>query len=308
MGMSKVCPKCGYERRESDDFPEWGCPKCGVVYAKIEAINKRDKETPPHESRENADGGAVLPSILANLKTIFSGAKQNVEHALANSLPSSAGEVSDLHPPCPYCAERLETRPQRKKKCPHCGNYIFLKRRPDGKNKELVTETQALEIEKQWKEVHEHNELLNDLKEWGISEREFVRAKSKFDGGGAPDGDVIWSLLQKKLLSLAKNAEYSQMQAIYYKQAIYFARQGKDPNVMLYEANKMQLQDYKRLGAKKVQIIFSGNGCESCEKLDGKTMTISKALKDMPLPHKDCTADVFGNEVPFCRCSYATAD
>ena len=227
--MSKVCPKCGYERRDSDDFPEWGCPKCGVVYAKVEAINKRDKETPPHESRENADGGAVLPSIITNLKTIFGGAKQDTKRVLVKSSPSSASEVLDPHPPCPYCGEKLETRPQRKKKCPHCGNHIFLKRRPDSKNKELVTETQALAIEKQWKEVHEHNELLDDLKEWGISESEFARVKKQFVGG-ANNGDVIWSLLQQRLLSLAKNAKYPEM-ARYLLQASDVLRKERERSI-----------------------------------------------------------------------------
>ncbi len=29
------CPKCGYERRPSDDAPEWQCPSCKVAYAKV---------------------------------------------------------------------------------------------------------------------------------------------------------------------------------------------------------------------------------------------------------------------------------
>ena len=75
---------------------------------------------------------------------------------------------------------------------------------------------------------------------------------------------------------------------------------------MLFEANKMELKHAKRQGAKKVKIL-SGDGCESCKKLDGETMTIDRALKDMPLPHKGCTMDVFGTEVPFCRCLYTFA-
>jgi hypothetical protein len=76
----------------------------------------------------------------------------------------------------------------------------------------------------------------------------------------------------------------------------------------LYLLTLMAITTGARLGVKKVQISFSGNGCESCEKLDGKTMTIGKALKDMPLPRKNRTADVFGNEVPFCRCLYVSTD
>lgn len=34
---ARLCPKCGYQRRESDRLvPDYECPKCGVVYAKYE--------------------------------------------------------------------------------------------------------------------------------------------------------------------------------------------------------------------------------------------------------------------------------
>ena len=34
--MSKQCVKCGYVRKASDTVPDYECPKCGVIYAKIE--------------------------------------------------------------------------------------------------------------------------------------------------------------------------------------------------------------------------------------------------------------------------------
>ncbi|MBI4388644.1 MAG: hypothetical protein HY580_00560 [Nitrospinae bacterium] len=40
----KVCPKCGYERRPGDFAPEIECPRCGIVYAKVE--NPRPAESP----------------------------------------------------------------------------------------------------------------------------------------------------------------------------------------------------------------------------------------------------------------------
>lgn len=36
--MARKCLKCGYERTPSDDYaPDYECPKCGAVYAKVEA-------------------------------------------------------------------------------------------------------------------------------------------------------------------------------------------------------------------------------------------------------------------------------
>lgn len=40
--MAKQCLKCGYERQASDRAPDYECPKCGAVYAKVEAAQKND--------------------------------------------------------------------------------------------------------------------------------------------------------------------------------------------------------------------------------------------------------------------------
>jgi hypothetical protein len=35
--MARKCLKCEYERRSTDNAPEYECPKCGAIYAKVEA-------------------------------------------------------------------------------------------------------------------------------------------------------------------------------------------------------------------------------------------------------------------------------
>ena len=42
--MGKKCLKCGYERQPSDIAPDYECPKCGAIYAKVEA-HKQKKES-----------------------------------------------------------------------------------------------------------------------------------------------------------------------------------------------------------------------------------------------------------------------
>ena len=41
--MAKTCPKCAYQRQESDSAPDYECPKCGIVYAKYESITESKK-------------------------------------------------------------------------------------------------------------------------------------------------------------------------------------------------------------------------------------------------------------------------
>ena len=114
----------------------------------------------------------------------------------------------------------------------------------------------------------------------------------------------MWSLFSKKLIVIAKSGDYRAMSDIYYSQANFLVKEGKNPYEMLHESKKMELLDYKKQGLKKVEISWSGNACDSCKKLDGKTMTINKAIKSMPLPNKNCSMDVFGKGVSWCRCIY----
>jgi len=41
-----LCPKCGYIRKHEDIAPEWQCPSCQVVYAKVSANNDNQRTMP----------------------------------------------------------------------------------------------------------------------------------------------------------------------------------------------------------------------------------------------------------------------
>lgn len=62
----KVCPKCGYERRPGDYTPESECPRCGIVYAKVE--NPRTPEENPARSMEAKSSLPGLTEQLARQK------------------------------------------------------------------------------------------------------------------------------------------------------------------------------------------------------------------------------------------------
>lgn len=52
--MGKKCLKCGYERQASDLCPDYECPKCGVIYAKIESLLQQ-KTAPKIEETPSAN-------------------------------------------------------------------------------------------------------------------------------------------------------------------------------------------------------------------------------------------------------------
>jgi len=59
-------------------------------------------------------------------------------------------EVGNLDSVCPYCAAALEKKPSRKKKCPDCNNFIYVRTRPFDRKRVLVTEAQRDLIDVEW--------------------------------------------------------------------------------------------------------------------------------------------------------------
>lgn len=88
--------------------------------------------------------------------------------------------------------------------------------------------------------------------------------------------------------------------------AMNLAREGKDPKEEQLKFHKQQLLYFKELTVDKVEVSTAGpgNACDECLKLHGKQFTTDEALKNMPLPVKTCTCDVFGTGNGYCRCLY----
>jgi hypothetical protein len=78
MSNMKICHKCKYERKATDDNPEWQCPACGVAYGKIPSHKKSLKRyfqnTVPLQAR--------LLYIVSSLGLIINGIIGIVENDL----------------------------------------------------------------------------------------------------------------------------------------------------------------------------------------------------------------------------------
>lgn len=60
-----------------------------------------------------------------------------------------ASHKSIIGTKCPYCNAPLNPVPQRKKKCPSCGKFIFVRTRPSDRQRVLVTEEGAKRIDEE---------------------------------------------------------------------------------------------------------------------------------------------------------------
>ena len=70
-----------------------------------------------------------------------------------------------------------------------------------------------------------------------------------------------------------------------------------------FDEERMRLLEYKRSGLEKVRVVSVG-GCLECIDIMGKVLTIDDALKEMPLPVKECTFKLHGKIPGWCRCRY----
>jgi len=60
--MSVACPKCSYIRRETDEAPDWQCPKCGIAIAKYIELQRQAAERKTAKP-EPAQREVVKPEI-----------------------------------------------------------------------------------------------------------------------------------------------------------------------------------------------------------------------------------------------------
>ncbi|MCX6844454.1 MAG: hypothetical protein NTX53_19505 [candidate division WOR-3 bacterium] len=89
--------------------------------------------------------------------------------------------VGCTEPVCPHCQQRLEMMPVRKKKCPSCGQFIYVRTRPADRAKVLVTEAQAAVIEQQWVDHHSEQETarLRGLPGYEQARTQLLRSTSR---------------------------------------------------------------------------------------------------------------------------------
>jgi hypothetical protein len=192
---------------------------------------------------------------------------------------------------CPYCNTPLDPVPTRKKKCPSCGEFIYVRTRPSDNQRILVTEEDA--------------KSLDALKNLGVSQKEYQDIEKQLSQKfrTAPSqGDIVWTILNERLISAMKKNDWQQMGMLYWSQARLLYELGKEFFRPGQEAARCVLRNYQSMGVRKVEILTAGDSycCEKCRALKGKVFTVKKALETMPIPVMDC-------EKGWCRCLYVSA-
>lgn len=154
--------------------------------------------------------------------------------------------------------------------------------------------------------------ILNKVSHYGISSKDIDSCKNQLRqkfGKEPSDGDVLWRLYNELALRFLKIGDLEQLKTVYFEMALYLNESGKNCTETLQLSNKYDLLNWRKMGYKNVIIVTCGSSsCDNCNKNEGKTYTISEALKLKPLPCKDCTFKLRDDKLPWCRCSYDASD
>ncbi|TRX01879.1 hypothetical protein [Flavobacterium gawalongense] len=209
---------------------------------------------------------------------------------------------SEHEPMCPYCKTSLNKFPSRKTKCPHCRNFIFVRKLNDSRLKTLVTEEQVQEIEIEQKKNYLRYNRLRKLKEFGVTEDEFVKRKEELylkSGIENNEDDAFWSIFNELLSENANDV--NQLRMDYYSMAIFLYEEGRDNFKLLQLNAKATLDSFQLSNLElKVEIVGCSDSCEACKKLNGKIISIEEAYL-LPIPCRECT-----HRIGFCRCFYCS--
>lgn len=216
-------------------------------------------------------------------------------------------------PKCPHCKSELEKKPGRTRNCPHCQNEILVRTSPVTHDKVLLQNENVASIEKLWSEYRYSIKWMKKLsQQYDVSSPIFNKKTAELStkfGSDPNQPDVIWGIFNdlaiKKMSK--KPVNYGELSRLYFDEALFLYETDKPFFKVLQESNRMALMDYQQRGIHKVEIPSCDDSCEHCRKHGGRILTVNRALRDMPIPRKDCTHELEKGKPGWCRCSYMYA-
>jgi len=215
----------------------------------------------------------------------------------------SARDIPEMSK-CPYCGHELPT-PKRKKKCPNCGNYMYVRTKHNLPVDRVVFTEQEAELVDFWENqvcsisfVEDPNEVLKQVYEGDLGkaisdalailkDKEVWILNIEGERIGKESAYEMVSKLQHQLRMLL----YSQTQDKEYKDSAFSTKR---------ESIRRRVLQMKQAGIRKVQIHAVGDRltCPYCAEQDELVLDIDTFLKTMPVPHPKCSNEKFG-----CRCT-----
>jgi DNA-directed RNA polymerase subunit RPC12/RpoP len=140
------------------------------------------------------------------------------------SLKTTLTEIGRLDNACPNCGAILAQRPGRKAKCPHCGNFIFVRTRPIDRRRVLVTHNQADQLEAEWSGFTRAR-ITPSLDRHAMERLRPLLAK-KF-GQPPSDADVAWAYLNQASAENTRQRQWGLYRNSRLSMAAFLEGEGK---------------------------------------------------------------------------------
>lgn len=224
---------------------------------------------------------AELKEKLADMR------KEGAAPTPRKSTKSNVNDGVEYDSVCPYCSSNLDKPPKKKKKCPSCGNFMYVRFSRILFPFTYLTEDEAFATDEFY-----------SLQEHGISKDDFFR---KYEQIGQENYALTYVAIYEDLL--LEETDNFQLQSIYFKLSLLHYKLGNEFTSYLQHQAKLELMDLKQSGFDKVKISSVGS-CEACQKLDGRVLAISDALKERPIPCLECTHESEKGKPGWCMCRY----
>lgn len=259
---------------------------------------------PPTRKFHRKSSFSPSPNLISspNYDAPLSAIKNNVD-ALLQLLEGKITPLNVKSSSCPYCRTDLTPAPAKKKKCPSCLQYIYVRTLPITRERVLATEEAIVIIAEAWVSYHETHRCYwpTLLKAHNITDLDFLRSQnylSRKMGREAYESEVVWYLLNNLL---GKSQTHRERRLIFLNMAT-FAKEVGEPQyfILLQLSAHAELLDIQTIGFFKDVIIHNLRGeytCPTCKQLEGKVYSITEALKTMPIPNPDCRHG-------HCNCRY----
>jgi hypothetical protein len=113
--------------------------------------------------------------------------------------------VGNTEPICPYCSSSLDKMPGRKKQCPNCGNFMYVRTRPIDGKKVVITKHAIGQVENLWTMLYDVRQV--HIADEKVFEKEKAILSTRFRGKPS-DHDVFWSICNKQLLEYSKQSDW----------------------------------------------------------------------------------------------------
>jgi hypothetical protein len=205
---------------------------------------------------------------------------------------------------CPYCGVALESLPKAKKKCPACGQPIWVRAGPDGFTY-LLQDGDRPVLERAWAEYRAEEtwtkKALGFVDEAGLAA---ARRNLEAHGSGYTARDVYWSVARLAALEAIRQGDWRAAHDAYLSMAWAAYEESDQDDAprraldLMREANLAMLREYLRDEATADRVEILGCGCDACKVGGSGAILMRDELTRPRIPHAGCAEG-------FCTCSYA---